>query len=298
MKRLVILFLALMICLGAGLHDAEAKRLGGGKSSGMQRQSTPQRETTPTTPNQQAAQQQAGAATQQAAQAPRRNSWLGPIAGLAAGLGLGALLSHFGMGAGATNFLMILLLAGGAFLLLRWFLGRKTPAPQTMQYAGLGANGGVTPSPVAPVPPPPPGAGSGVASAAVAGAAVASNIPADFDTAAFTRQAKQHFIRLQAAFDAGDLEDLREFTSPEIFAEAKLEQEERGGGKQRTEVVLLNAEVIDYARDERRVIVSVRFHGLLREDADESTPFDEVWHITRPLDNSQGWVVAGIQQPS
>ncbi|OQX06109.1 MAG: hypothetical protein BWK76_26655 [Desulfobulbaceae bacterium A2] len=295
MKRIVFLLLTLVFCLGLGLHDAEAKRLGGGKSSGMQRQSTPQREAAPQ--QQQGAQvnkQQPGAATaaQQQPQQSRWRSWLGPVAGLAAGLGLGALLSHFGMGAGASSFLMLLLLAGGGFLLLRWFLGRKAPVPQTVQYAGLGAHGAVTPTPGASVPPPPPAASPADATDTVAG-----TIPADFDTAAFNRQAKQHFIRMQAAFDAGDLEDLREFTSPEMYAEAKLELDERGGGKQRTEVVLLNAEVVDYARDERRVIVSVRFHGLLREDADEATAFDEIWHITRPLDNSQGWVVAGIQQP-
>lgn len=295
MHRFIVLFLTLALTFGLGLHDAEAKRLGGGKSSGMQRQTTPPGKTTPQ--QQQQAQRQQSTQQQPAAAQPQQSrwrSWLGPVAGLAAGLGLGALMSHLGMGAGAGNFLMLLLLAGGAFLLIRWFMARRAPSRQPMQYAGVGAHGGTMPG--APPPPPPmdlaPEAPA-VAAPDTAGAA----IPADFDIPAFTRQAKQHFIRLQAAFDAGDLNDLRDFTTPEMFAEAKLELDERGGKKQRTEVVLLNAEVVDYARDERRVIVSVRFHGLLREDSDESTPFDEVWHIVRALDNSHGWVVAGIQQP-
>ncbi len=63
--------------------------------------------------------------------------------------------------------------------------------------------------------------GSGVPSA--------SRIPADFDSAGFERNAKVNFIRLQAAIDAADLNDLREFTTPEMFAELQVELAERVG---------------------------------------------------------------------
>ena len=87
-----------------------------------------------TAPAQQAAPAAAPAA---AAQAAGKRSWLGPIAGLAAGIGLAALLSHFGMGEGVANFLMLALLAFAAFMVVRWFLNRNKPAMQRpMQYAG------------------------------------------------------------------------------------------------------------------------------------------------------------------
>ena len=89
-------------------------------------------------------------------------------------------------------------------------------------------------------------------------------MPADFDVEAFVRQAKVQFIRLQAANDAGDLNDIREFTSPEMFAEIRMQLADRGTATQRTDVVELNAEVIEVAEEPQRYIVSVRFSGLLR----------------------------------
>ena len=49
--------------------------------------------------------------------------------------------------------------------------------------------------------------------------------------------------------------------------------------------------------DDGKQIVSVRYHGLIREDdAGEAVPFDEVWHLVRPEDGSRSWAIAGIQQ--
>jgi len=121
-------------------------------------------------------------------------------------------------------------------------------------------------------------------------------LPADFDAAAFARIAKTIFIRLQAANDAADLNDLRAFTTPELFASLRLDLQERGVAPQRTDVVTLNAELLDFAQEAERQIVSVRFHGLIREEADGgSEPFDEVWHMVRPNDDSRSWAIAGIQ---
>jgi len=123
-----------------------------------------------------------------------------------------------------------------------------------------------------------------------------SILPSGFDAEAFVRQAKVNFLRLQAANDAGNLDDIREFTSPEMYAEIKLDIDERHGATQRTEVVTLNADVLEASEEGHRQIVSVRFHGMLREDSEQATPFDETWHLSRPADASRGWVVAGIQQ--
>ncbi|HMU17267.1 MAG TPA: Tim44-like domain-containing protein, partial [Thauera aminoaromatica] len=118
-----------------------------------------------------------------------------------------------------------------------------------------------------------------------------------FDAEGFARQAKLNFIRLQAANDAGNLDDLREFTTPEVFAELCMQVNERKGAGQRTDVVELNAQVIDVAEENDRYVVSVRFSGLLREQA-EAAPeaFDEIWHLSKPLAGSGGWLIAGIQQ--
>jgi len=123
-------------------------------------------------------------------------------------------------------------------------------------------------------------------------------LPAGFDAAAFERTAKLIFIRLQAANDAADLEDLRRFTTPEMFAAARLDLQERPASiKQQTDVVQLHAEVLDVSDDNKQQVVSVRFHGLIREDlGGAANPFDEVWHVVKPADGGREWAIAGIQQ--
>jgi predicted lipid-binding transport protein (Tim44 family) len=125
---------------------------------------------------------------------------------------------------------------------------------------------------------------------------VPSTLPADFDAEGFSRLAKMIFIRMQAAHDSGDLNDLRSFTTPEMFAVAKLDLQERGGKAQTTDVVHVDADVLDLAKEGERHVVSVRFHGKIREDADGPVQdFDEIWHLTRFGDNP-AWSIAGIQQ--
>jgi predicted lipid-binding transport protein (Tim44 family) len=133
-----------------------------------------------------------------------------------------------------------------------------------------------------------------------AGAApLQASAPAGFDAEGFARQAKLNFIRLQAANDSGNLDDLREFTTPEVFAELKMQLAERRGAEQRTDVVELNANVVEVAEEAGRYVVSVRFSGLLREEAGAApSPFDEIWHLTKSIAGGSGWVVAGIQQVS
>ncbi len=271
--------------------DAQAKRLGGGGSSGMQRQ-MPAKPAQASPPPQQAA---PGAAA--AAGAAGKRSWLGPIAGLAAGLGLAALMSHLGFGEEFANIIMIALLAVVAVVVVRLLLRRFGPAaPQAqpqrgLQFAGAGAHGALDTRQAF-------GAGGGSTAAPVAIAAGPS-LPAGFDSAAFERIAKLIFIRMQAANDKADLEDLRQFATPEMFAVFKLELQDRGDVSQQTDVVQLAAEVMDFAQEDTRQIVSVRFHGLIREVKDgEATPFDEIWHLVKPTDGSREWAIAGIAQAS
>jgi len=291
-------FVALAVCafsFGLMVADAEAKRFGGGRSMGMQRQATPA--------PQKAAPAPANAASPTAA-APK-SSWMGPLAGLAAGLGIAALLSHFGLGEGMANLVMIALLAMAAVFVFKWLFRRKAAATagagQPMSYAGAG--GGVA------APPPRfdaaqelpgrsqpehrPGGAANMATPEPAG------IPADFDVDGFLRVAKLNFVRLQAANDAGNMEDIRAFVTPEVFAEIKLQMGERSGASQQTDVVTLDAELLEVLTEDSRHVASVRMNGMIREQADApAVAFDEVWNLTKPVDGSSGWVVAGIQQAS
>jgi predicted lipid-binding transport protein (Tim44 family) len=143
-----------------------------------------------------------------------------------------------------------------------------------------------------------PAAGGGATAAAAAPAtASAANIPADFDVDGFLRQAKLNFIRLQAANDRGDMEDIRQFCSPEMAAEIQMQFQERNQLAQETDVVQLDAALLDVSTEANRALASVRFSGLIREEANAAPEtFSEVWHLSRPIDGSRGWSIAGIQQ--
>jgi len=306
MKRALAL-LAVVLTLGLTVSlDAEAKRLGGGKSSGMQRQNVTAPAATPGGSPANAAPTTAGAAAAApgaaAAAAPKRN-WMGPIAGLAAGLGIAALLSHLGMGEAVANMLMIGLLVM-AVLMVVGFVMRKRAQGQGPALAGAGA-GGMARTPQEPnafrTPAQPQGGsligsrlGGGIAPAAAAGV---GSIPADFDVPAFVRNAKAQFLALQAANDARDLDRLRDFLTPEMFDAVRADIAEAGTAPQQTEVFGLEAQVLDVAQEDSRYVVSVRFTGSVR-DQQGAVPedLDETWHLTKPRSGFGGWVVAGIQQ--
>jgi predicted lipid-binding transport protein (Tim44 family) len=310
MKSLSLLAVVVALGLSIGVGDAEAaKRLGSGKSFGMQRQATPPakapdaapvpKQATPAT----AAAPVAAAAPGAAAQTGR--SWMGPVAGLAAGLGLAALASHFGFGEELASFMMMALLAFVVIAAVGFFM-RKRAAGQQPALAGAGAGKaqnafqyaanrvepGQSASRGYDVSMPAASAGTNIAD----DSPFAANIPADFDVAGFVRNAKLHYIRLQAANDAGNMDGIREFTTPEMFAEIKLTISERAGQTQVTDVIALEADVIDVVEEDNRYVVSARFTGQIREDNGPAESIDEIWHLAKPLNGSGGWLLAGIQQ--
>lgn len=276
MKRFAFFIAALAVGLTMAVGNAEAARIGGGRSFGMQRQMAPVSKPAPM------AAPAPSAATAAAAQ-PNR-SWMGPLAGLAAGLGLAALASHFGFGEELANMMMYALIAFAVMAVIGFLMRKRAAGPQATM-AGAGA---------------PYNAPSSMYQASTPGNSStpsASNIPADFDTEGFIRNAKVGFIRLQAANDAGDLADIREFTSPEMFAEIRMDLDQRNGAPQKTDIVSLNAEILDVAEDSYRYIVSVRFTGMVREETNAApVAIDEIWHLSKPLSGQGGWVLAGIQQ--
>ncbi|MEW6119041.1 MAG: Tim44-like domain-containing protein [Pseudomonadota bacterium] len=273
MKHLLISLFAVFLSFGLVAHDAEAKRMGGGKSFGMQRSAPAKQDAAPAPQRQ----QQAGTPAQAA---PQKRSWMGPIAGLAAGLGLAALFSHLGLGEEMANFLMLALLAFATIMLVRWFMRRSMPQTPAMQYAGAPEHQAPAHFDATP-------ASSGMA---------ARSFPPEFDAEAFAREAKLNFIRLQAAFDAGNQDDLRAFTTPEVFAELAMQLAERGATHAPTDVLSVTAEVLDAVEEGTRLIVSVRFTGQVREGDAAPAAFDEIWHMIKPASGPGGWVIAGIQQ--
>jgi len=282
MKKLFLVFCTAILALGLSIDSAEAARFGGGRSFGMQRQSISPRPA----PTRQAAPLAPTAPVGVPAATPKRN-WMGMVGGLAAGLGIAALLSHFGMGAGVANFLMIALLVVAAVFVFKLLFRRATPPvqaagyPEPMRYAGADDGPAATP----------------LAAAATGAVSSTANVPADFDTNAFLRIAKLNFVRLQAANDTKDLADIREFVSPELYAEVKLQMDERGNAPQQTDVVTLNAELLDVTTEANRHIASVHFSGMIRETTGGAAePFNEVWNLSKPVDDSKGWIIAGIQQ--
>ena len=280
MKRFLMLLTIALTCLGLLAATAEAKRFGGGGSFGKQRSMTPQ-----AAPRVPAA---APAATLGAAPAAAGNRWMGPLAGLALGAGLGALFMGGGLGGmGGAMGSMLMALAAAALVM---FLIAKFRKPQAMQYAGAGASYG-NPQPVQQ-----PRYGASAAPAA-AFVAATGNIPADFPVGSFLRSVKTSFIRLQAANDRKDLNDIREYTTPEMYAEISMQMQERDNAPQRTDVIAINGELLQVTNEGDLALASVRFTGQLREKNGAADNVDEIWHVQKNLrDDKSVWLLVGIQQ--
>ena len=297
MKRFLILALAAIAATAVVATDtAEARRLGGGRSLGAQRQATPPPAAAPNVAPTNPAAAAPGIPPKAAPAASGASRWLGPLAGLAAGIGLAALLSHFGLSEGFASILMLALLVIGGLFLIRMFLARRAPPRAPMQYAGAAAGGSVAPIPPAersnafePV--------FGGSSAAPE-AAVGGRYPPGFDAARFVQQATLQFRKLQAAYDTGDRKALADVLTPEMFAEIDKEIAERGTHVP-TEVKALEATVLEVTTEGDSHWASVHFQGTLREDgAVLPKPFDEVWNLVKPVDGKTGWLLAGIRQPA
>jgi len=302
--KIPTLLLAAIAALALALApvEADAKRFGGGSSLGKQRAAPTQMKEAAPAPAKPA--QAAPAAAPAAGTPPAQPGFMSRFGGLIAGLGIGALLaSLFGGNLGGLGgFLLMLLVAGLAFVAIRAFMGRRAPAAaaaarEPIQFAGAGAGAGATPParPALNI-----GAGVGASDAAPAAEAPRAApvaIPG-FEAEPFLRVAKTSFIRLQAANDAKDLDDIRDFTTPELFAEIAMQARERGDAPQKTEVVTLNASLVEAVVEGDYAIASVRFTGLIREQADANPePFDEVWHVRQDQrDRKATWLIAGIQQ--
>jgi predicted lipid-binding transport protein (Tim44 family) len=294
----------------AMIAEASARPMGGGRSIGRQSQSVTRQQAAPAPMQRQAAPAPAPAAAP-AAIAPKPPSrWKGMLGGALLGLGLGAMLSHFGMGGAMasmfSSILMIALLAMAAFFIYRMFQRRKdAPAGAQSQSWAAPAAAGHTPDigsgmqPAAFQPMQQPASNMTYAPATPAAPAAPWGVPADFDSAAFLRHAKSSFIRMQAAWDKADTDDLREFTTPEVYAEMKMQIQERGAAADFTDVVTIDGELLGIDTIGNEYLASVKFTGMIKPAPNAAAePFAEVWNMSKPVSGSTGWVLAGIQQLS
>ena len=285
MKHLLSISVAAFLALGLMVQDADAARLGGGRSVGAQRSSVAPSKSVQQTPPSAAAAPAAPAAPP----APAGNRWLGPVAGLAAGLGLGYLLGQGGMGGLGgmlSSVLMMALIGFAVFFVIRLLTRRKTEG--NLQFAGMGGE---------PVPAAPASLALGAGAAPAFGGQPQPNIPAGFDTEGFLRQAKLNFVKLQAVHDSGKLGELREFTTDAMFESIKQDLLQHGAVGQQTDVVTLDAELLEALTEGDTHWASVRFSGMIRESANaQPESFQEIWNLAKPVSGATGWVLAGIQQ--
>ncbi|MFM0309308.1 TIM44-like domain-containing protein [Paraburkholderia sp. RL17-383-BIF-A] len=290
--------LAGLLALGAvASNDAEAKRVGGSQSIGRQSQAA--------SPSGQGQRSQQAQPAQQAGQTPAATGagrWMGPLAGLAAGLGIAALLSSFGLAEGLAQMLSNALLIGlvvlAGVMLFRFIANRRRP---NLAYSGNRQQSNNSPflNQVGQSRPDTNLRDWQRAAMGSTGAAGGVNArePALADQAALLVTAKAMFMRLQGAWDRNEQGDLFELTTPEMFMRLKQDLEARGHEPSRTDVTQLEAEVLGTEDTVNETLVSVRFYGQMREDdAQTAQPFQEIWNIVRSTQGDQAWRLAGIQQ--
>ncbi len=279
MNKLLAVIVA-VVGLSIVAVDADARRMGGGSNLGKQRQSISPQQAAPKAP----AQQQTAAG----AQAPSGASkWLGPLAGLALGAGLASLFLNNGLAGGLAGLLMIVALVAAAVFVVRMLRARTANAP--IQYAGAGAQTGAQPRITTEF------GGGGAAPNSVA--ATTRMWPAGFDAEQFVRNARLNFVDMQAANDRKDLSAIRDRLTPELCQAIEADMQAAGDTAQTTDVVTLNAEVLDVVTEADLYVVSVRFSGLISEAAGQQPQeFSEIWHLEKPVNGRSGWLVSGIQQ--
>jgi predicted lipid-binding transport protein (Tim44 family) len=297
-KSLVYLVLSSFVLLGSSM-DVDAKRLGGSKSLGKQSNTVTQKQAAPAQTAPAPAAQPATAAkpapAAPAATQPKKGFGMGGIlGGLAAGLGLGWLLSHFGLGEAAASFFMGLLMVMAVAMIGLWLFRKFSGSQATYKASPAGGpawDGQQRYEKQEPMAMP-----SSVSEPAPVAASIDSTIQ-NFDQESFLLNAKKHFVHLQEAWDNGDLSKLKEFATAEMFEELRQDLAARANVNNRTEVLTLEAELLGVEAASDVYLASVRFSGMIREQAEGSAEsFVEVWNLTKPMNGQGGWVLAGIQQ--
>lgn len=328
-NKFLTLLLAAFLALGS-LNAEAARRMGGGKSIGQQSNQVTQREAVrpqqPAAPAQQTAPTAAKPATAAAPAAAPKKPWGAMLGGLAAGLGLAWLAHSLGMGEAFGNVLMMILIGVAVMAVIGMIMRRKGAAAQQggLAYQGAGATA-EQPASLKQYNPEKvgndasarpwesePARFDGSAAAQTGGSMIGSalnesslsgaqtwGIPAGFDVAGFVDAAKRNFVTLQDAWDRSDIAALRSMMTDSMVAEIRSQLAEREaqfpGQPNKTEVVMLEAQLLGIEEQAEAYLASVEFNGVIREDESSGpSPFREVWNMTKPK-NGGGWLVAGVQ---
>ena len=304
--------------------EADARRMGGGKSLGQQSGNVSQRNAAPAN-NPGAPTQNANSAANKpapaapAAAAPKK-PWGAMLGGLAAGLGLAWLAHSLGLGEGFGQILMFALLAMAAFAIFKMVMrarsgARSAPAaasPFAFQGAGAGSPSpesaplprGYSPNNVGNDASARPWEGSNMAGGSMIGSALAGSqnwgVPEGFDAAGFIEAAKRNFTTLQAAWDRSDVSTLRSMMTDVILSEIRSQLAEReshrGDEPNHTEVLMIEAQLLGIEDLGEAYMASVEFSGMIREEPSSGpSPFREVWNMTKAKTGASGWLVAGVQ---
>jgi predicted lipid-binding transport protein (Tim44 family) len=275
--------IALTLLLFAWPDLADAKRMGGGGSFGSKPSyNSGYSKPTPATKDSPAMSQQA---------APNTPSRFGGLGGMFGGLLMGGLLGSMLFGGGGfagPGMLDMLLLAIGGVLLFKFVKSRRAATANSAPYAYAGheeirnstTHGGWGQQRLDPQ------------------TQQGPVLPNGLDEQEFLTGAKALYTRLQASWDRRDIDDIRQFTSPEVHEEiarqATLDPEHG-----RTEILMLEARVLEARSQGNETVISVLLDALLREDGPNATAEQvrEVWHIRRDESASvPQWTLEGIQQ--
>jgi len=327
MKKLwPALFMAILMVMHP---DADARRMGGGKSFGqqsgnVQRKAAPA--TAPGAPTQNANTAAAKPAPATPPAAAPKKPWGAMLGGLAAGLGLAWLAHSLGLGEGFGQILMFALLAMAALAIFKMVMrSRKSAAPAMQGGAPFAFQGaGATSPETATVPRDysPDKVGNDASArpwergatsfdtarqsggGSMIGSALAGSqnwgIPEGFDTAGFIEAAKRNFATLQSAWDRSDVGTLRSMMTDTMLGEIRAQLAEReshrGDQPNHTEVLMIEAQLLGIEDLGEAYMASVEFSGMIREEPSSGpSPFREVWNMTKAKTGASGWLVAGVQ---
>jgi predicted lipid-binding transport protein (Tim44 family) len=125
-------------------------------------------------------------------------------------------------------------------------------------------------------------------------------VPAGFDAEGFLKACKANFVTLQDAWDRSDIDSLRAMMTDDMLVEIKSQLAQREGGTpgqaSKTDVVMLEAQLLGIEDTGGDYMASVEFSGMIREEPSAGpSPFREVWNMTKPKSGHSGWLVAGVQ---
>jgi predicted lipid-binding transport protein (Tim44 family) len=321
----VILSAVFAVTLTLSGTPADAKRMGGGGSFGKQSSNVTQRQAPANNAT------NSPAAPGAAAAAAPKKPWGAMLGGLAAGLGLAWLASSLGLGGAFGQIIMFALLALVVMVVIGFVMrklkggGANAPGATRSQppfaFQGAGnASEATTPRNYSPsnvgndasarpwersattfdsaAAAPAAGGGSMIGSG-LAGSQ-SWGVPAGFDADGFLKACKANFVTLQDAWDRSDIQNLRAMMTDDMLEQIKTQLADRethtGGVANKTEVVMLDAQLLGIEEMSDVYMASVEFSGMIKEDASAgASPFREVWNMTKPRSGGSGWLVAGVQ---